>query len=171
MFVPQTFQQPQQPAPSVREYISTIPESQVPASKGIQHTQQSQVKTKGKQQKSRGQLTSFLVVDDQQAGPSKPLTFTFMPKKHFSHPSVASATAEKSQHNISGLSSFFGNLQSVTSYQEIDTPQPFSSAETPSPTTSPPTTTALQQEYHQQPAQPKPQPPQLSSGSPKLPKQ
>ena len=67
---------------------------------------------------SRGQLTFFLVVDNQQAGPSRPLTFTLMPKKHFNSPS--SATGEEYQHNISGLSSFFGNLQSVMSYQQID---------------------------------------------------
>ena len=89
-------------------------------------------------QQRRVQLASFLVVDDQQAGPSRPLTFTLTPTKHVNPPSVASATGEESQHNISGLSSFFENLQSVMSYQQIDTPQQFSSADTPSPAASPP---------------------------------
>ena len=31
-FVPQKFQQPEQPAPDAREYILTIPETQMPAS-------------------------------------------------------------------------------------------------------------------------------------------
>ena len=53
----------------------------------IQPTQQSQVATKAQ----RGQLTSFLVIDDQQAGPSRFLTFTLTPTKHFNPPSVASA--------------------------------------------------------------------------------
>ena len=107
--------------------------------------------SKGQQQQSRGQPTSFIVVDDQQAGPSRPLTFTLTLKKHFNPLSVASATGEESQHNISGLSSFFRNLQSVVSYQQIDTPQPFSPVDTLAPATSPPTNTASQQE-HQQPS-------------------
>ena len=44
---------------------------------------------------TRGQLTSFLVINDQQAGLSRPLTFTLMPMKHFNPPSVASAQAKK----------------------------------------------------------------------------
>ena len=40
-----------------------------------------------------------------------------------------SATGKESQHNISGLSSFFENLQSVMSYQQTDTSQPVSPAE------------------------------------------
>ena len=98
------------------------------------------------QQQSRGQPTAFIVVDDQQqTGPSRPLTFTLTLTMHFNPPSVASATGEEIQRNISGLSSFFGNLQSVMSYQQIDTPQPFSRT----PAASPPTTTAAQQEHHQ----------------------
>ena len=38
-FVPHTFQQPQQPAPGTREYILTIPETQMLASQVIQPTQ------------------------------------------------------------------------------------------------------------------------------------
>ena len=68
---------------------------------------------------SRSRLPSF------QAAPSSSLTFTLMLRKHFNPPSVASATYEESQHNISGLSSFFGNILSVLSCQQIDTPQLF----------------------------------------------
>ena len=67
------------------------------------------------QQESRGQPNSLLVVDDQQTGPSKPLDFTLMLTKHFNPPSVASATGEESQRNMSGLSSFFGHIPSVLS--------------------------------------------------------
>ena len=56
------------------------------------------------------QQTSFLVVYDQQAGPSRPLMFTLTPTKHFNRPSVVFATCKESQNNISGLLSFFGNL-------------------------------------------------------------
>ena len=63
-FVPQTFHKPQQPAPAAKKYILTIPQTQMPSSQVIQPTQQNQVATKGQQQQSRGQSTSFLVVDD-----------------------------------------------------------------------------------------------------------
>ena len=116
-----------------REYILTIPETQMPASQVIQPAQQSQVATKGQQQQTRGQPTSFLVIDNQQAVPSRPLTFTLMLMKH---PSVTPATGKESQHNISVLSTLFGNLQSVMSYQQINTPQPFSPADKPAPATS-----------------------------------
>ena len=56
-FVPQTFQQPQQPAPAAREYILTIPETPMPASRVIQPAQQIQMATKGQQQ-PRGKPTS-----------------------------------------------------------------------------------------------------------------
>ena len=78
--------------------------------------QQSQVANKG-QQPPRGQPTSFIVFDNQQAGPSRLVTFTLTSIKHFNPPSVASATGEESQHNISGLSGFFENLQSVMTYR------------------------------------------------------
>ena len=79
------------------------------------------VATKGQQQQTKGQLTFFVVADHQQAGPSRPLTLTFMPTKYFNPPSVASATGKESQYNISALSRFFRNPQSVMSYQQIDT--------------------------------------------------
>ena len=59
-FLPRTFQQPQQ-APAAREYSLTIPEMQMPASQVIQPS----VATKEQQQQTRGQPTSFIVVDDQ----------------------------------------------------------------------------------------------------------
>ena len=43
---------------------------------------------------------------------------------------------QKSQHNISRLSSFFRNLHSVMSYQQIDKPQPFLPADMPAPIAS-----------------------------------
>ena len=88
-----TFQRPQKPAQAAREYILTIPETQMPSSQVIQPAQQCLVVSKGQQQQSHGHLTSFLVIDDQQqAGPSRPLTFTLIPMKHFNSPSVASTT-------------------------------------------------------------------------------
>ena len=166
-YMPQTFQQPQQPAPAAREYILTIPETQMPLSQVIQPAQQSQVASKGQQQQSRGQPTSCLVIDNQQAGPSRPLTFTLMPMKHFNPPSVASATAEEGQHNISGRLSFLRNLQSMMSYQQIDTLQPFLPANVPASATSPPTTTSSQQ-HHWQPTALPPPPPQSADAKQKL---
>ena len=80
------------------EYILTIPETQMLATQVIQTSQQSQVATKGQKQQSRGHLTSFLVIDNQQAGPSRPLTFTLTLTKQFNPPSVASARGKESQH-------------------------------------------------------------------------
>ena len=97
----------------------------MPSSQVIQPVQQSQVATKGQQQQSRGQPTSFVVIDNPQAGPSRPVTFTLTSTKHFTPPPVATATGKESQHNISGLSSFFGNIPSVLSYQQMDILQPF----------------------------------------------
>ena len=120
-FVPQIFQQLQQPATSARKYIFTIPDTQVLSSQVIQPTQQSQVASKGQQQQSRGQPTSFVVIDNQQAGPSRPFTFTLTRMNHFSPPSVASAIGKESKHNISGVSGFFRSLHSLMCYQQIDT--------------------------------------------------
>ena len=54
----------------------------------------------------------------------------------------------------------FVNLQSVMSYQQINTLQPSSSTDPQPQAAFPPTTTAYQ-EHHQQPAQP--QPPQQAA--------
>ena len=109
------------------------------------HVMQLKVTTKMQQQQTRGQLTFFLVIEDQRTTP-----FTLMLTKIYPT-SVASA---KCQQKISGLSNFFGiNLQSVMSYQQIDTLQPFSPADTPASVASPPTTTSAQQEHQWPPAQ------------------
>ena len=72
------------------------------ASQAMEPAQQSQVATK-EQQQPRGQPTSFVVVDDQQPGCSRQLTFTLAQTKYFNPLSVASVTGEESQHNILGL--------------------------------------------------------------------
>ena len=99
-FVLQIFQQPQQTAPAAREYILTIKESQISASQAIQPTQQSQVATKGQQQ-PRVQPIFFVVLDHQQPGPSRLFAFILSTMKHFNQLSVAFATGEQSEHNLS----------------------------------------------------------------------
>ena len=64
------------------------------------------------------QPTSYVVVDNQQPGTSRQMIFN--------PPSVAPSQQEESQHNTSGLSSLFGAIPSVLTYQQMDTPQPFS---------------------------------------------
>ena len=64
------------------------------------------------------QPTSYIVVDDQQPGTSRQM--------FFNPPSVAPSQQEESQHNTSGLSSLFAAIPSVLTYQQMDTPQPFS---------------------------------------------
>ena len=82
----------QQPAPTGREYILTISEAQMPTSQVIQSAQQSQVASRGQQQ-PKGQPTSFVVVDVQPAGPSRPLSFILTSTKHLNL-SAAFATGE-----------------------------------------------------------------------------
>ena len=80
---------------------------------------------------SSAQPTSYVVVDDQQPG-----TFRQM---IFNPPSVAPLQQEESQHNTSGLSSLFVAIHSVLTYQQMDTPQPFSPSQlqpAPSPVPS-----------------------------------
>ena len=64
------------------------------------------------------QPTSYLVVDDQQPGTSRQMLFN--------PTSVAASQQEESQHNTSGLSSLFAAIPSVLTYQQMDTPKPFS---------------------------------------------
>ena len=68
----------------------------------------------------------FIVVDDQQSGPSRQLILALSPTKTYNLPSVTSRQQEDSQHKTSGLSSVFGTIQSLLQYQEIDIPRPFS---------------------------------------------
>ena len=71
------------------------------------------------------QPISYLVVDDQQPETSRQLMFNLSTTKTVNPHSVAAVQQEKSQHNISGLSSLFGGILSVLQYQQINTPQPF----------------------------------------------
>ena len=91
-----------------------------------------------------GQPASFVVLDNQQARPSRPLTFTPTLTERFNPLSVPTATGEEISHNISALSSFFGNLESVMSYRQINTQQPFSLIDMHQQAASPPTTTTHQ---------------------------
>ena len=108
------------------ECILTIPETQAVSIPVVQPTQiaitQPDTVIAKVQQPSRpsselAQLTSYVVVDDQQPGTSR--------QRIFNPPLVAAAQQEESQHNTSGLSSLFGAISSVLQYQQIDTPQPF----------------------------------------------
>ena len=96
----------------------------MPASHIIQPAQQSQVAPRGQQQPRR-QLTLFAVVDYQRAGPSGPFIFTLSLMKQFSPLSVASAI-DGEVYTTYQDSNFLEILQSVMSYQQIDTPQLFS---------------------------------------------
>ena len=70
----------------------------------------------------------------------------------FNPPSVAASQQEESQHNTSGLSSFFGAIPSVLQYQQIDTPQPFSPSQLqPAPA---PVPSSTHQEQSRLPASP-----------------
>ena len=124
----------------------------MPASQVIQPAQQNKVAPKGQQQ-PRGQLISFVVINDQQPGALRLVTFILILTRYFNPLSVASTTCEESQHNISGLSSSFLNLLSVMSYQQINTAQSFSPTNLYQHPTSPPTT---QEQESQQPDKPHP---------------
>ena len=67
---------------------------------------------------SSAQSTSYVVVDDQQPGTSRQMIFN--------PASVEPSQQEESQHNTSGLSSHFAAIPSVLTYQQMDTPVPFS---------------------------------------------
>ena len=109
------------------EYILTIPNSQSVSIPVVKHqqiatTQPATVIAKV-QQPSRpssasAQPSSYVVVDDQQPGTSRQMIFN--------PSSVAPSQQEESQHNTSGLSSLFAAIPSVLTYQQMDTPQPFS---------------------------------------------
>ena len=107
-YVPQTFEQ--QPAPTGREYLFTIPEFQMTASHVIEPAQKRQVVARGQSNTEGSQLPSWLFL-----WPSRLLTFTLTQVKHFNPPSVASATRKDSSHNIFGLSSLWGNIESYIS--------------------------------------------------------
>ena len=130
--MPQTFHEPQQPAPTAREFILTIPETQMAPGHAIELTQQSQVASKGQQQHSRGHPISFVVMDTNR------LTFTLtlmntstLQQLHLLH--------EESQHESPAFMLILP-------------------ADTPAPATSHSTTSTAQQEHQQSPAQSHPQP-------------
>ena len=77
--------------------------------------------------------------------------FTISPTKTFNPPSVSPAMGAEAAHNISGLSSQLGHIQSVMRYHQIDTPQPYTPSNQQQYTTSPPKT--QQEESPQQSSQ------------------
>ena len=131
-----------------REYILTIPDTQQVSTPAVQPTQMAaphqptviaKVQQPQRSASASSQPASFIIVDDQQPGPSRQLMFALGPTKIFNTLSVASGQQEDSQHNTSGLSSLFGSIPSVLQYQQINTPQPFSPSQlqpSPVPTTN-----------------------------------
>ena len=112
-----------------REYGLPIPETQpvsIPVVQPQQTTTGQPVTLIAKVQQPSGppsssaQPTSY-VVDDQQPGTSRQMIFN--------PPSVAPSQQEENQHNTSGLSSLFAAIPSVLTYQQMDTPQPFSASQ------------------------------------------
>ena len=143
-----TFQVPQQPhATTGREYILTIPETQQVLTQGVQTSQVAAKLQPQRSLQSSSSLSkpaSFTVVDDQQPGPSRKLTFALIPTKIFNLPLVTYIQVEESQHNTSGLSTLFRNIPSQLQYQQINTPQPYSPSQLqPAPS---PVPTSTQQE-------------------------
>ena len=123
-----------------REYVLPILETQpvtIPVVQPQQTTTGQSVTVIAKVQQPSGppsssaQPSSYVVVDDQWPGTSRQMIFN--------PPSVAPSQQEESQHNTSGLCSLFSAIPSVLAYQQMDTPQPFSSSQlqpTPSPVRS-----------------------------------
>ena len=116
-----------------REYILTIPDTLPVSVPVVQPTQISttqpatviaKVKQPSRPSSVSAQLTSYLLVDDQQPGTSRQLMFSLSPTKTVNPPSIAAVQQEKSQHNTSELSSLFVEIRSVLQYHH--TPQPFS---------------------------------------------
>ena len=110
-------------------YILTIPDIQQVSTTAVQPTQTTApqqptviTKVQQPQRSASSKPASFIVVDDQQPGPSRQLMFALSPTKTFNLPSVTSGQQEDSQHNMSGLSSLFGSIPSVLQYQQIDLP-------------------------------------------------
>ena len=109
------------------ENILTIPETQ-PVSIPVVQPQQTttgqpatviaKVQQPSRPSSASAQPTCYVVVDDKQPGTSRQMIFN--------PPSVAPSQQEESQHNTSGLSSFFRAIPSVIQYQQMDTPHPFS---------------------------------------------
>ena len=135
-----TYQLPEaSQATAGREYILTILETQPVSIPVVQPTQTAtgepvtaiaKVQQPSRPSSASAQPTSYAVVDEQ-PGTSRQMLFN--------PPSVAPSQQEESQHNTSGLSSLFGAIPSVLTYQQMDTPQPFSPSQlqpAPSPVPS-----------------------------------
>ena len=130
-----------------REYILTILETQAVSIPVVRPTQiattQPATVIAKVQQPSRPSsastkpATSYVVVDDQQPGTSRQMIFN--------PPSVAASQQEESQYNTCGLSSLFGAIPSVLQYQQINTPQPFSSSQLQAAPSSVPSSTHQEQ--------------------------
>ena len=136
-----TYQLPEaSQATAGREYILTIPETQPVSIPVVQPTQTTtgepvteiaKVQQPPRPSSASAQPTSYVVVDDQQPGTSIRMLLNPL--------SVVPSQQEKSQHNTSGLSSLFAVIPSVITYQQMDTPQPFSPSQlqpAPSPVPS-----------------------------------
>ena len=79
---------------------------------------------------SSPQPTSYVVVDDQQPGTTRQMIL---------NPTSVAPSHQESQDNTTGLSSLFAAIPSVLTYQQMDTPQPFSPSQlqpAPSPVSS-----------------------------------
>ena len=145
-----------------REYIPTIPETQPVSVPVVQPTQIAtgepvtviaKVQQPPRPSSASAQPTSYVVVDDQQPGTSRQMLFN--------PPSVTPSQQEESQHNTSGLSSLFAAIPSVLTYQQMDTPQPFSPSQLqPAPSLVPSST-------HQEQSRPPSQSSQHSQSQPK----
>ena len=140
------------------EYILTIPDTQPVSVPVVQPTQivttQPATVIAKVQQPARPTSASAkptVVVDDQQSGTSRQLTFILSPAKPANPPSIASGQQEDSQQNTSGLSSLFDGIPSVLQYQQINMPQPFSPSQLqPEPS---PVQSSTQQEQSRPPSQ------------------
>ena len=144
------------------EYIPMILDKQQVSTPKVQPTQMAapqqptviaKVQQSQRSASASSQPASFIVVDDQQPGPSRQL-------KTFNPPSISSGQHEDSQHSTSGLSSLFGSIPSIIPYQQIDTLQPFLPLQLqPAPW---PVSTITQQEQARPPSQSSQQSAQIS---------
>ena len=91
------FQKPHRPPQDVKTYILMIPDTQQVSTQAVQGSQVAApqpptvIVTVQPQRSSSvaSQPASFLVVDDQQSGPSRQLMFALSPTKTFNPPSIA----------------------------------------------------------------------------------
>ena len=121
-YVPQTFQQSQQPAPATRDNILF-------QKLRCHHT--TPAKPSGAQRIATAQRTIEFI--EQQPGPSRQLHITINLRNHFNPLSVASVTGEKSSENISGdryTSNIFTKRPTSTQHLSFDLDHPAARAST-----------------------------------------